>query len=47
MRGFLEGFRKWWEGYLGRLSRANEESFGSGKVDCCGLGKTAANRKRQ
>jgi hypothetical protein len=45
MGSFLQGIRKWWDGYLSRLTKANKESFGSGKMDCCGLGKEAESRK--
>jgi hypothetical protein len=45
MRVFLQRLKTWWEGYLGRMAKANKESFGGGKMDCCGLGKAAGNRK--
>jgi len=45
MGSFLHRIRNWWEGYLGRLTKANKESFGNGKMDCCGLGKAAETRK--
>lgn len=45
-RGYLmETLKKWWEGFLRRLTKVNKESFGGGRVDCCGLGKAAEGRK--
>jgi hypothetical protein len=38
--------KKWWEGYISRLSKANRESFGGGRMDCCGLGKASEPGKR-
>jgi hypothetical protein len=38
--------KNWWEGYLARLSKANKESFGDGRMDCCGLGKSSEAGKR-
>jgi hypothetical protein len=45
MGSFLQRIKAWWEGYLGRMAKANKESFGGGKVDCCSLGKAPGNRK--
>ena len=38
--------KEWWEGYIGRLSKANKESFGGGRMDCCGLGKSSEKKAR-
>lgn len=46
MGTFWKRIKAWWEGYLGRLSKANKESFGGGRVDCCGLGKESETGKR-
>lgn len=41
-----QSVRSWWEACLDRLSKANKESFGGGKMDCCGLGKESEAGKR-
>jgi hypothetical protein len=46
MGSVWQGIRKWWEEYVGRLSKANKESFGGGRMDCCGLGKASERGKR-
>ena len=46
MGSIFRGLRKWWEEYLGRLSKANKESFGGGRMDCCGLSKSSENKAR-
>lgn len=45
MGSLLQSLRRWWEEYIGRLSKANKESFGGGRMDCCGLGKASEGRK--
>ena len=42
----MRKLRKAWENYLKKLAKANRESFGGGRVDCCDL-KDAAGRRRQ
>jgi len=41
---FLQKVKKAWENYLRKLTKANRESFGGGRMDCCGL-KGASEKK--
>jgi hypothetical protein len=45
MTSIFKGLRKWWDEYLSRLSKANKESFGGGRMDCCGLSKASEGKK--
>jgi|GEM_PF-2210585 len=33
--------------YLKRLARVNEQSFGSGRLDCCNMNKKQSGQKRK
>jgi hypothetical protein len=35
-----------WEDYMRRLTKANRESFGGGRVNCCDLKKPAGSRRK-
>ena len=45
MTSFIRKVKKAWESYLRKLTKANRESFGGGRVDCCGL-KGASEKKK-
>lgn len=44
MGSLVRKLKEAWESYLRKLTRANRESFGGGRMDCCGL-KKASDRK--
>lgn len=33
----MKKLKKWYENFLKGMEKANEESFGDKKLDCCGL----------
>jgi len=33
----LKKLKKWYDNFIKGMEKANEESFGSKKLDCCGL----------
>jgi len=37
--------KKWFEKFLKKISDANKESFGEGKLDCCSLNKNESSKK--
>jgi hypothetical protein len=47
----LKKLKKWYDNFLKGMEKANEESFGDKKLDCCGLNssksKKAAQNKKQ
>lgn len=48
----LKKLKKWYDNFLKGMEKANEESFGDKKLDCCGLNsskskKSAQNKKQK
>ncbi|MGH4140318.1 LDCC motif putative metal-binding protein [Clostridium sp.] len=33
----MKKLKKWYDNFIKRMEKANEESFGDKKLDCCGL----------
>lgn len=42
----MKKLKKWYENFLKGMEKANQESFGDKKLDCCGL-NTDRNKKLQ